>query len=116
MKKLLLAVLVLGGLWLAAGYVIGNKVEDTVRAQVAAQEIIPGSDLVRLELAEYDKGLFGAHTRICLVFDRLPPDMAMLQAYSGKLCDRGEVHYGPLLFGPDGLAKSALTEIALARD
>ena len=37
MKKLLLAVLVLGGLWLAAGYVIGNKVEDTVRAQVAAQ-------------------------------------------------------------------------------
>ena len=102
MKKLLLAVLVLGGLWLAAGYVIGNKVEDTVRAQVAGQEIIPGSDLVRLDIAEYDKGLFGADTRICLVFDRLPPDMAMLQAYSGKLCDRGEVHYGPLLFGPDG--------------
>ena len=102
MKKLLLAVLVLGGLWLAAGYVIGNKVEDTVRAQVAAQEIIPGSDLVRLELAEYDKGLLGANSRICLVFDRLPPDMAMLQAYSGKLCDRGEVRYGPLLFGPDG--------------
>lgn len=102
MKKLLLAVLVLGGLWLAAGYVIGNKVEHTVRAQVAAQEILPGSDMVRLELAEYDKGLFGAQSRICLVFDRLPPDMAMLQAYSGKLCDRSEVHYGPLLFGPDG--------------
>lgn len=102
MKKLLLAVLVLGGLWLAAGYVIGNKVEDTVRAQVAAQEIIPGSDLVRLELVEYDKGLFGAQSRICLVFDRLPPDLAMLQDYSGKLCDRAEVHYGPLLFGPDG--------------
>ncbi len=102
MKKLLLAVLLLGGLWLAAGYVIGNKVEDTVRAQVAAQEIIPGSDMVRLELAEYDKGLFGAQSRICLVFDQLPPDMAMLQAYSGKLCDRAEVHYGPLLFGPDG--------------
>ena len=102
MKKLLLAVLVLAGLWLAAGYVIGNKVEDTVRGQVAAQEIIPGSDMVRLELTEYDKGLFGAQSRICLVFDRLPPDMAMLQAYSGKLCDRAEVHYGPLLFGPDG--------------
>ncbi|MEQ8260023.1 MAG: DUF945 family protein [Alcanivorax sp.] len=102
MKKLLLAVLVLGGLWLAAGYLIGNKVEDTVRAQVAAQEIIPGSDMVRLEIAEYDKGLLGANSRICLVFDRLPPDMAMLQAYSGKLCDRAEVRYGPLLFGPDG--------------
>ncbi len=102
MKKLLLAVLVLGGLWLAAGYVIGNKVEDTVRAQVVAQEIIPGSDRVRLEVAEYDRGLFGAQSRICLVFDRLPPDLAMLQAYSGKLCDRSEVHYGPLLFGPDG--------------
>jgi len=102
MKKLLLAVLVLGGLWLAAGYVIGNKVEDTVRAQVANQEIIPGSEMVRLEVAEYDKGLFGAQSRVCLVFDRLPPDMAMFEAFSGKLCDRAEVHYGPLLFGPDG--------------
>ena len=102
MKKLLLAVLVLGGLWLGAGYLIGNKVEDTVRAQVATQEIIPGSNMVRLEVAEYDKGLFGARSRICLVFDRLPPDLAMFQAYSGKLCDRSEVHYGPLLFGPDG--------------
>ena len=102
MKKLLLVVLVLVGLWLAAGYVIGNKMEDTVRAQMAAQEIVPGSDIVRLAVAEYDKGLFGAQSRVCLVFDRLPPDMAMLQAYSGKLCDRSDIHYGPLLFGPDG--------------
>ncbi|HEX5678354.1 MAG TPA: DUF945 family protein [Alcanivorax sp.] len=102
MKKLLLAVLVLGGLWLAAGYVIGNKVEDTVRAQVAAQEFVLGSGRVRLEVVDYDKGLFGAQSRICVVFDRLAPPMAMMQAYSGKLCDRGEVHYGPLLFGPGG--------------
>jgi len=102
MKKLLLAVLVLAGLWLAAGYVIGNKVEDTVRAQAAAQEFVLGSGRVRLEVVDYDKGLFSAQSRICVVFDQLASHMAMMQAYSGKLCDRSEVHYGPLLFGPDG--------------
>ena len=89
MKKLLLAVLVLGGLWLAAGYVIGNKVEDTVRAQVAGQEIIPGSDLVRLDIAEYDKGLFGADTRICLVFDRLPPGSMRRRCITHRLVASG---------------------------
>lgn len=102
MKKLLLAVLVLGGLWLAAGYLIGNKVEDTVRAQVAAQEVVLGSGRVRAEVVDYDKGLFSAQYRICVVFDQLASHMAIMQAYSGKLCERGEVHYGPLLFGPDG--------------
>ena len=59
MKKIILAILVLGGLWLGGTYVIGQTVESRLREQVAALELIPGSDLVRLELSDYDAGLLG---------------------------------------------------------
>ena len=79
MKKIILAILVLGGLWLGGTYVIGQTVESRLREQVAALELIPGSDLVRLELSDYDAGLLGAEARTCLVFNRLPPDLAQLE-------------------------------------
>ena len=104
MKKIILAILVLGGLWLGGTYVIGQTVESRLREQVAALELIPGSDLVRLELSDYDAGLLGAEARTCLVFNRLPPDLAQLEGFSGTLCDRADIGYGPLLFTDDGPA------------
>ena len=104
MKKIILAVLVLGGLWLGGTYVIGQTVEDRLREQVAELELIPGSNLVRLELSDYDAGVLGAQARTCLVFHRLPPDLAGLMAFSGKLCQHSDIHYGPLLFTDEGPA------------
>lgn len=103
MKKILAVLVLLVVAGAGALYWLGGYTERLFRTEMtqAGPETYPGLELV---VTDYQRGLFGAHTRVCLHLGEqagnFPPRFADIMSH---VCLVSTLRYGPLLFGPEGV-------------
>lgn len=103
MKALIALLLVLVAGWLGATWYVGSQVETLVRDEVAKVELLPGRDDLQLVVNRYERGLFSAEARTCVVVQGELAELGQGIDLSNKICFISTIHHGPV-----GLAESGL--------
>lgn len=114
MKALIALVLLLVAGWLGATWYVGSQAENLVRTEVAKAELLPGRDDLKLVVSQYERGLFSAEARTCLVVQGELAALGQGMDLSNKLCFVSTIHHGPVGLSEKGLFVGlAATEDAL---
>ena len=98
-KTVVVAVVVLGLCWAAASWMIGARAESLYRDWMALYQEMPAGESMRVEIIDYDRGIFSSHLRTCLHFDESVP---ILHTLSGMLCEQSRLYHGPLIWTSRG--------------
>lgn len=114
MKALIALALVLVAGWLGATWYVGSQVETLLRTEVAKVELLPGRDDLTLVVNHYERGLFSAQVRSCVVVQGELAELGKGIDLSNKLCFVSTIHHGPIGLSEQGVFVGlAATEDAL---
>ena len=86
-------------LWALAGWYLGDKAEQVFKTYLQTHAEIAGEKLLRVELLNYQKTLFGAEAQL-----RLSSDISWVSEQVGEIAIRAKLLNGPLFITKRGVS------------